>query len=141
MTVFAQEILKKNVSPHFTCGKTPLFRPLKLVCSSPLLLRQTKPLIDNLSEADEEKLGAILECESCRSISDVAELIEQLDSYDLLCGIEDDEALGYYFADELCCLEIPENIKFYFDYEAYGRDIRLEGNITYTSYGCLLDNR
>lgn len=109
--------------------------------TSVVALNELAELIENLSEADEEKLGAILECESCRSISGVAELIEQLDNYDLLCGIEDDEALGYYFADELCCLEISENIKSYFDYEAYGRDIRLEGNITYTSYGCLLDNR
>lgn len=59
----------------------------------------------------------------------------------LLYGIEDDEALGYYFAEEVDCLEIPENIRNYFDYEAYGRDIRLSGNITYTSFGCLIDYR
>lgn len=29
----------------------------------------------------------------------------------------------------------------YFDYEAYGRDIRLESSCLYTSYGFLLDNR
>ena len=29
----------------------------------------------------------------------------------------------------------------YFDYEAYGRDIRMEAAVTYTSYGCVIDNR
>ena len=38
-------------------------------------------------------------------------------------------------------IDIPENIQPYFDYEAYGRDIRLESSCLYTSYGFLLDNR
>ena len=41
--------------------------------TSVVALNELAELIENLSEADEEKLGAILECESCRSISDVAE--------------------------------------------------------------------
>lgn len=44
-------------------------------------------------------------------------------------GCESEEnAVGYYYAEELGALEIPENLKCYFDYEAYGRDIMLEGN-------------
>lgn len=40
-----------------------------------------------------------------------------------------DEDIGYYFAEELEYLsEVPDNLKFYFDYEAYGRDIRLESD-------------
>ena len=51
-------------------------------------------------------------------------------------GAESEEAaIGYYFAEEVCCLEIPENIKSYFDYEAYGRDIMLEGSFYTTSSG------
>ena len=43
-------------------------------------------------------------------------------------GLEsDEEAVGYYYAEEVGCLNIPENIKCYFDYESYGRDIMLEG--------------
>lgn len=44
----------------------------------------------------------------------------------------DEEAVGYYYAEECGGLNIPENIKSYFDYEAYGRDIMLEGQF-YTS--------
>ena len=39
-----------------------------------------------------------------------------------------DEFIGYYYAEECGCIEIPEEVKTYFDYERYGRDIRLEGN-------------
>lgn len=39
----------------------------------------------------------------------------------------DEEAVGYYYAEECGGLNIPDNIKSYFDYEAYGRDIMLEG--------------
>lgn len=39
-----------------------------------------------------------------------------------------DEDIGYYFAEELGYLDIPDNLSYYFDYEAYGRDIRLESD-------------
>lgn len=96
--------------------------------------------IEALSEDEEEKLAAILECEYCRSVEDVREMISHLDDYDLIEGIDDDEQLGYYYAEEVGCIDIPNHLKSYFDHEAYGRDIRLEGNITYTSCGCLIYN-
>ena len=109
--------------------------------SSIVALNKLSEKIEGLSEDEQEKLDAVLECEGCRSVSDVLELIEELDSFDLLSDVDDDEALGCYYADECCCIDIPDHIKSYFDYEAYGRDIRLESCCTYTSYGCLIDNR
>ena len=47
----------------------------------------------------------------------------------------DEEAIGYYYAEEVGCLDIPENIKSYFNYEAYGRDIMIEGNFYTASNG------
>lgn len=44
----------------------------------------------------------------------------------------DEEAVGYYYAD---CLNIPDYIESYFDYESYGRDILLEtDNVTTDDY-------
>lgn len=44
-------------------------------------------------------------------------------------GANDDEDIGYYYAEELGILdEVPENLRNYFDYEAFGRDIRLESD-------------
>jgi len=35
----------------------------------------------------------------------------------------DEEKFGLYFAEDLGGIEIPENIAFYFDYEAFGQDL------------------
>lgn len=99
--------------------------------------------LEELAEWDTEKLCAVLEMESPTGIAGILDIIEHLDDFDLLVGVEDDQGLGEYFADELCTLEaVPTHLRSYFDYEAYGRDIRLEsGNCCFTSYGFVVDSR
>lgn len=109
--------------------------------SSVVALNELAEMLEELSSDDEDKLGAVLEVESCRSVGEIKELIEQLDNFNLLPDIQEDEDLGYYYAEECCSIEIPEHLRSYFDYEAYGRDIRLESTGTFTSYGYLEDNR
>lgn len=103
-------------------------------------LNELAECLELLSSDEERKLEAILEYESCSSATELIDIIEEMENYDLLDGIDTEEALGYYYADELCCINIPENIKCYFDYERYGGDIRLEGNGIFTSFGFLIDN-
>lgn len=51
-------------------------------------------------------------------------------------GFESDEfAVGYYYAKECGCIDIPENVEPYFDFEAYGRDIMIEGSFYKTENG------
>ena len=109
--------------------------------SSVQALNKLAQRLEELSDDEADKLGAVLEYEACRSVSDVLELLDELDNFDLLTDVTDDEELGYYYAEEYCSIDIPENIQPYFNYEAYGRDIRLESSCLYTSYGFLLDNR
>ena len=109
--------------------------------SSVQALNKLAQRLDDLSANDADKLGAVLEYEACTSVSDVLELLDKLDEFDLLTDVNDDEDLGYYYAEEYCSINIPEHIQPYFNYEAYGRDIRLESSCLYTSYGFLLDNR
>ena len=109
--------------------------------SSVQALNELAQRLEDLSNDEANKLGAVLEYEACRSVSEVLELLDKLDDFDLLTSVTDDEELGYYYAEEYCCIDIPEHIQPYFDYEAYGRDIRLESSCLYTSYGFLLDNR
>ena len=104
------------------------------------MLNELAEMLDELSEEDEDKLNAIMECRNFKNIFDIVEQIQNLDNFDLLPDVDDDTALGYYYVDELGCFEIPDNIRNYFDYEAFGRDIRLESDITYTSFGCLICN-
>ncbi len=98
--------------------------------------------IEGLADPDYEKLGAVLESESSMSIAEMLEIIDELDNFDLLEGVHDDETLGEYYADCSCIFTgVQDHIQQYFDYEAYGRDIRLELNCCFTSYGVVIDNR
>ena len=98
--------------------------------------------LDEVEEWDNDKLCAVLEMESPTGIAGVLDIIDHLDEFDLLAEVEDDEELGRYYAEELCTLDgIPEHLRSYFDYEAYGRDIRLESTGCFTSYGYVMDNR
>ena len=64
------------------------------------------------------------------SVKDLINLAQNLDLYRFYPEIDGDEALGLMYAEELHTIEIPEHIRNYFDYEAYGRDMRLnEGGV------------
>ena len=105
-------------------------------------LNELAEQLEGLADPDYEKLAAVLECESSMSIAEILELIDDLDSFDLLAEVETDEALGEYYADVGCIFHgIPDHIQRYFDFEAYGRDIRLELNCCFTTYGLVIDNR
>ena len=98
--------------------------------------------LEELDRWDEEKLAAVLEYESVSSITDIMDIIEHLDDFEVLTDVEDDEGLGRYYAEECCTIEaIPAHLRSYFDYESYGRDIRLESTGCFTSYGYVMDNR
>ena len=64
--------------------------------SSIVALNNLSEKIEDLSEDEQEKLDAVLECECCHSISDVLVLIEELDSFDLLPDVYDDEGCVVY---------------------------------------------
>lgn len=105
-------------------------------------LNELAERVDGLADYDYEKLAAVLECESSMSIAEILEVIDDLDNFDLLADVEDDEALGEYYAEVGCIFHnIPDSIQRYFDFEAYGRDVRLESNMCFTSYGVVIDNR
>lgn len=105
-------------------------------------LNQFAERLEDLADSDYEKLAAVLECESSMSIAEVLEIIDELDNFDLLEDVTDDEALAAYYIDNgyIFC-DVPDNIKMYLDLQRLGRDIRLESNICYTSYGTVVDNR
>ncbi|MBO5742835.1 MAG: antirestriction protein ArdA [Clostridia bacterium] len=105
-------------------------------------LNELAERLEGLADPDYEKLAAVLECESSMSIAGVLDIIDELDNFDLLEDVADDEALAAYYIDNgyIFC-DVPDNIKTYLDLQRLGRDIRLESNICYTSYGTVVDNR
>lgn len=70
---------------------------------------------------------------------DAEEIREHLDDVIYITTPEyfesDEEAIGYYYAKGLGCIDIPENVEPYFDFEAYGRDIMINGSFYKTESG------
>ena len=63
--------------------------------------------------------------------------IDDLDNYNLYPDINDNYDLGYYWAVETGCYDLSKmgNLANYFDYESFGRDIAIEADGGFTTYG------
>ena len=63
--------------------------------------------------------------------------IDEIDEYNLYTDITDNYDLGYYWAVESGCYNTDElgTLGRYIDYEAFGRDINLEADGGFTTYG------
>ena len=96
-----------------------------------LELSEAIEVFEDLQEWELEVAKAILDAGYC---SDILEAVERVNDYTLI-EVFDDYDLGYWFYEQ-GCIEIPEYLINYFDFEAYGRDISFDG--TYTDYGFLM---
>ena len=47
--------------------------------------------------------------------------------------------MGRYYIEELDVMQVPEHLQNYIDYAAYGRDVALEENGTFTDQGYVRD--
>ena len=83
-------------------------------------------LLSELDKSDLEKFEAVVASgEHTSGAGDLINLAENLDCYDFYIGVSDDETLGRIYAEDMEMIDIPENLRNYFDYEAYGRDMRI----------------
>lgn len=83
-------------------------------------------LLSECTPGELEKLEAVLnKGDHTASVGDIINLVHNLDCYELYPGVTDDETLGRIYVEDMEALEVPENLRNYFDYEAYGRDVRL----------------
>ena len=91
-------------------------------------------LLSELDQGELETLEAVLnKGDHTSSVADIINLVHNLDCYDLHPGVSDDETLGRIYVEDMERLEVPEDIINYFDFEAYGRDMRLNEG------GCFVD--
>ena len=98
-------------------------------------------LLSGLTESELETFQAVLEYgEHDQCAGDLIDLVLNLDCYELHPGVDTDEELGRIYADFNEAIEVPEELKNYFDYEAYGRDIRLEEDGHFAPGGYVLNN-
>lgn len=98
--------------------------------------------LEELGDTEYEHFQAAMQISDYTgSIKDLINLTDNLDKYDVLSGIEDYDDLGRYYIEELGTMEVPEHLRNYIDYEAYGRDIALDEISDFTDYGYVYDNQ
>ena len=73
------------------------------------------------------------------SLQEIINLTDNLDCYDLYPSIQDYDDLGRYYIEELDAMQVPEHLRNYIDYEAYGRDVALEESGDFTDLGYIRD--
>ena len=98
-------------------------------------------LISELDSDEIETLEAVLnKGDHTSSVADIINLVHNLDCYELHPGVTDDETLGRIYVEDMEAIDVPEHLLNYFDYEAYGRDIRLNEDGHYAPGGYVLNN-
>ena len=96
--------------------------------------------LDEMDRGEFEQFQVAMEIgDHSGSVQEIINLTENLDCYDVYPGIEDYDDLGRYYIDELDAMQVPEHLKNYIDYEAYGRDIALDESGDFTSFGYVRD--
>lgn len=97
--------------------------------------------IGELNSYQLEKFQAVLEVSDYTgSIKDAINLTDNLDKYEVYPDIKNCEDLGIYYVDELETVKVPDELRYYIDYESYGRDIALDENGQFTENGYVRDN-
>jgi hypothetical protein len=89
-------------------------------------------LAENLEDVDEDIVLSFIESES----SDPKVLaITEFDDCSLYADVSTDRELGEYIVDDMGVKLSREQLERYFDYEKYGRDVRLEEGGSFVDRG------
>ena len=96
--------------------------------------------LDEMSDSEYAQFQAGMEMgDHCGSLQEIINLTENLDCYEVYPHIEDYDDLGRYYIEELEVMQIPEHLQNYIDYEAYGRDVAMDENGSFTDQGYVRD--
>ena len=99
-------------------------------------------LLSEMDQSDIEKFEAVIDAgEYTGSVKDLINLTQNLDCFEFYSGVRSDEELGRMYALEFGGVEVPEHLIDYIDYEAYGRDVRINDGGHYAPGGYVADNR
>ena len=96
--------------------------------------------LDEMSNSEYAQFQAGMEMgDHCGSLQEIINLTENLDCYEVYPHIADYDDLGRYYIDELEVMQVPEHLQNYIDYEAYGRDVAMDENGSFTDQGYVRD--
>ena len=96
--------------------------------------------LDEMDQSEYAQFQAGMEMgDHCGSLQEIINLTENLDCYEIYPNIEDYDDLGRYYIEELDAMQVPEHLQNYIDYEAYGRDVAMDENGSFTDQGYVRD--
>ena len=96
--------------------------------------------LDEMSESEYAQFQAGMEMgDHCGSLQEIINLTENLDCYEVYPHIADYDDLGRYYIEELEVMQVPEHLQNYIDYEAYGQDVAMDENGSFTDQGYVRD--
>ena len=72
------------------------------------------------------------------SAADLINLAMNIEYYDFYAGVDSDKELGHIYADDMENINIPEDVRPYFDFEAYGRKMRSDDKGCFVNGGYLM---
>ena len=99
-------------------------------------------LLSELDQGDLEKFEAVIDSgEYSGSVKDLINLTQNLDCFEFYPGVKDEEELGRMYILEFEALTVPEHLIDYIDYEAYGRDVRINEGGHFAPGGYVFDNQ
>ena len=96
--------------------------------------------LDEMSDSEYAQFQAGMEMgDHSGSLQEIINLTENLDCYEVYPHIADYDDLGRYYIEELDAMQVPEHLQNYIDYEAYGRDVAMDENGSFTDQGYVRD--
>ena len=99
-------------------------------------------LLEEMTPAELEKLEAVMDAgEYTSSVRDLINLTQNLDCFDFYSDVNSEEELGRMYIQDFEAMQVPEHLIDYIDYEAYGRDIRINDGGHFAPGGYVADNR
>ena len=98
-------------------------------------------LLSEMDESDLEKFEAVLDTgEHSGSVKELINLTQNLDCFEFYTGITSEEELGRMYIQEFDAIQVPEHLIDYIDYEAYGRDVRINEGGSFSGNVYVFDN-
>ena len=98
-------------------------------------LNELAEATDGLSNADMEKLGAVVMLAEPKSAAQIKNLAESLDLFDFAPGAHTPQEYGKYIIQQSGRFEYDENLDAFYDYEKYGAERMNEEDGMFTDRG------
>ena len=98
-------------------------------------LNELAAATDGLSNADMEKLGAVVTLAEPKSATQIKNLVESLDLFDFAPGAHTPQEYGKYMIQQSGHFDYDENLDAFYDYEKYGTERMNEEDGMFTDRG------